>query len=135
MKVEFLEPLRKIPFHLTGFMVLLLAGFIRIIYDGNTKFRVIVKSVVLLVLLGLLVSILSSVFELSLKWVVAIMAGFGYLSGFLFNALINIGKRIETESPNWFEQIVEGVIRKRLNTEINSRSETPESEQPTETND
>ena len=108
------ELIEKVPFHLTGFIVLILAGLIRIVYDGNSKFRMVVKSIVLLLLLGTLISILTSVFELHTKWVVVIMALFGYLSGFLLNALLNIGKRIETESPNWFEMVVEGMIKKRI---------------------
>lgn len=126
MKFELPEAIRNIPFHFTGFLVLMLAGMIRIIYDGNSKFRMMVKSIVLLLLLGTLISILTSVFELHTKWVVTIMAVFGYLSGFLLNALLNIGKRIETESPNWFEKLVEGIIKKKLET-YETRAEIEES--------
>jgi len=122
MKSEILELLKKIPFHPTGFLVLVLAGLIRLIYDGNYTFRVLVKSVVLLTLLGILISIMSSVFGWDLKFVVIIMACFGYLSGFLLSALTNVGRKIETETPNWFESVVEGVIRKKLdNIEFKKR--------------
>lgn len=124
MKIDLPEIVKDIPFHVTGFVVLMLAGLIRIIYDGNSKFRMMVKSIVLLLLLGTLISILTSVFELHTKWVVVIMALFGYLSGFLLNALLNIGKRIETESPNWFEMVVEGMIKKRIDTTEKTTDET-----------
>lgn len=129
MKIEILDLLKKIPFHPTGFLVLMLAGLIRIVYDGNSKFRVLVKSVVLLLLLGALISIISSVFELALKATVIIMACFGFLSGFLLNALSNVGKRIETESPNWFEMIVEGVIKRKLDSIEAVKKETTKKEE------
>lgn len=131
MKIDIPEIIREIPFHFTGFVVLMLAGLIRIVYDGTSKISMIIKSVVLLILLGTLISILASIFEWDTKWVVIIMSVFGYLSGFLLNALINIGKRIEEESPNWFEMIIEGAIKKRLNNYVPKSQEIDSEEEET----
>lgn len=114
MKIDLPDILKHIPFHFTGFVVLILAGLIRIIYDGNNRLIVVIKSIILLLLLGTLISIITSVFDFSIKWVVITMAILGYLSGYILNALTNIGERIEKSSPDWFENIVEGYLTKKL---------------------